>query len=422
MLGNAQGLGGILQKRDLTAPAIIRGDSKSTGKNALTPAGARLALTDLKEFKWLSGKVDLYRNVAEYLADPKANTDDKSDIKRESSVGGSIEGFYSARNRRIGLFIDNIKDANRMKVVMASHETYHAFMDIVLGTQAARQFHLSVWNEFKNGGNGIVGVQKFAEKHGLDPADIKREDYDTDEDYRKAVGDRKALAAEEWIAKHAENGKFTEAGLKGLWNKIVAIIRRGWLKIHPTAKLTDNDVAFMLRGTVGAKIREANQWAMQGKENIPAPMFRPYQDGISKLEKHFKQHPEAYGKFSIDTAGANLNDPADVARAAKMWAEMGTESPYFKRWFGDSKVVDANGKPLVVYHGTPVSHPFSLAYPILAEGFRETNSRRNTLPGSHPFEVKGGAPTEHLRKPEQLTIYKKLRLSYAEYYRIVTTP
>lgn len=29
-----------------------------------------------------------------------------------------------------------------------------------------------------------------------------------------------------------------------------------------------------------------------------------------------------------------------------------TETPAFKRWFGDSKVVDAQGKPLVVYHGT----------------------------------------------------------------------
>jgi len=29
-----------------------------------------------------------------------------------------------------------------------------------------------------------------------------------------------------------------------------------------------------------------------------------------------------------------------------------TETPAFKKWFGDSKVVDANGRPLVVYHGT----------------------------------------------------------------------
>jgi len=29
-----------------------------------------------------------------------------------------------------------------------------------------------------------------------------------------------------------------------------------------------------------------------------------------------------------------------------------TDTPEFKKWFGDSKVVDKNGKPLVVYHGT----------------------------------------------------------------------
>ena len=508
-----------------TVTLIVKSQGKPGAKGSLTAAGARTVLADtIKRFKGLVGKVDLYRNAAEYLADPKGHADDKADIKRESSIGGAIEGFYSPRTGLITIFTDNIKDANRMKVVMASHESYHAFMDTVLGTQAARQFHLSVWNEFKDGGDGIVGVREFAETHGIDVSDA----------------DGRALAAEEWVAKHAENGKFTEAGLKGLWNKIVAMIRRGWLKIHPTASLTENDVAFMLRGTVGAKIREANQWAMGNETKVQAPMFRPYQAGITKLEKHFKRHPEMYNnvlyslfrkgqrgqvlanegiskrgiealdnglfrgpdlakalgisqaalnqhlkqrgqewhhelndrgkmervdyydisaitpeelasamnhtlwlkwqkeknkkgvayseaeteeynrliderdnlldtpnkdglkqveqaladtaigrnlakresawrelknavasdtkwiesvldrqdgemRFSIETAGANLNDPADVTEAARLWAELGTESPYFKRWFGDSKVVDANGKPLVVYHGTEQS-------------------------------------------------------------------
>ena len=42
-----------------------------------------------------------------------------------------------------------------------------------------------------------------------------------------------------------------------------------------------------------------------------------------------------------------------VAEAAKLWNEKGIDSPYFKKWFGKSKVVDENGEPLVVYHGTP---------------------------------------------------------------------
>lgn len=48
-------------------------------------------------------------------------------------------------------------------------------------------------------------------------------------------------------------------------------------------------------------------------------------------------------------AGAERDELID---AAKEWKEKGTESKYFKNWFGDSKVVDENGQPLVVYHGT----------------------------------------------------------------------
>jgi hypothetical protein len=36
----------------------------------------------------------------------------------------------------------------------------------------------------------------------------------------------------------------------------------------------------------------------------------------------------------------------------KVGAEPQTDTPAFKRWFGDSKVVDKDGNPVVVYHGT----------------------------------------------------------------------
>lgn len=36
-----------------------------------------------------------------------------------------------------------------------------------------------------------------------------------------------------------------------------------------------------------------------------------------------------------------------------------TETPAFKAWFGDSKVVDADGNPLVVYHGTSAINDFN---------------------------------------------------------------
>lgn len=46
------------------------------------------------------------------------------------------------------------------------------------------------------------------------------------------------------------------------------------------------------------------------------------------------------------------NDPEIVGLAERAWQEAGTESPFFKAWFGNSKVVDDAGNPLEVFHGT----------------------------------------------------------------------
>lgn len=44
-------------------------------------------------------------------------------------------------------------------------------------------------------------------------------------------------------------------------------------------------------------------------------------------------------------------DPND-ANILNQSARLNTDTPEFRNWFGDSKVVDADGKPMVVYHGT----------------------------------------------------------------------
>ena len=62
---------------------------------------------------------------------------------------------------------------------------------------------------------------------------------------------------------------------------------------------------------------------------------------------------------------------------------MGTESPFFKAWFGDSKVVDEDGLPLPVYHGS--TEQFDI--------FDPTKSRANMdIQGSFfsPWEIDAG--------------------------------
>lgn len=70
-----------------------------------------------------------------------------------------------------------------------------------------------------------------------------------------------------------------------------------------------------------------------------------FQDLVDYYETNY---PEEFEQLA-QVAGAEEGEYTDALRE---WKEKGTESSYFKKWFGDSKVVDENGKPLVVYHGT----------------------------------------------------------------------
>jgi hypothetical protein len=55
---------------------------------------------------------------------------------------------------------------------------------------------------------------------------------------------------------------------------------------------------------------------------------------------------QAYAQHPIHVQGRQFAEQGGQA------LEQGPDTPAFKAWFGDSKAVDAAGKPLVVYHGT----------------------------------------------------------------------
>lgn len=84
-------------------------------------------------------------------------------------------------------------------------------------------------------------------------------------------------------------------------------------------------------------------------------------DDLADQEKFLQQKAEAAGYKTIDEFVDK--DYEGFAAAAKEWRDAypvdvmysnraAPDTREFKRWFGDSKVVDAKGKPLVVYHGT----------------------------------------------------------------------
>lgn len=67
----------------------------------------------------------------------------------------------------------------------------------------------------------------------------------------------------------------------------------------------------------------------------------------------------------LDEMGLDINAPdEEIKKAIDEYRKGGynqdqTKTPAFKKWFGDSKVVDKNGEPLVVYHGTMAKKKFN---------------------------------------------------------------
>jgi hypothetical protein len=78
-------------------------------------------------------------------------------------------------------------------------------------------------------------------------------------------------------------------------------------------------------------------WAVSTGRSIPYP------EGDERL-----QMQQAFQTLA-DTIQTKTDDAGNVAMFSR---SAPVQSEAFKKWFGDSKVVDADGKPLVVYHGT----------------------------------------------------------------------
>ena len=97
-----------------------------------------------------------------------------------------------------------------------------------------------------------------------------------------------------------------------------------------------------------------------------------------------------------------------------------TSTPRFKAWFGDSKVVDAEGKPLVVYHGT-ATPGFSMFDPAQArsEGgaffFSHSSLMKNPATNANGYATRrGGAVDDGAVMPVYLRMTNPLIAGFTE--------
>jgi hypothetical protein len=123
-------------------------------------------------------------------------------------------------------------------------------------------------------------------------------------------------------------------------------------------------------------------------DSLPAAIRKWVEDFIGYVKAWMVKR---YGKQLGEVTPAQLAAFAKLAvmdmaaeRRGEMFGALGTvfsaadpiNSPAFKRWFGKSKVVDANGNPLVVYHGSPSEFYSFDPYSSMDGGFYFTEARR----------------------------------------------
>ena len=137
-------------------------------------------------------------------------------------------------------------------------------------------------------------------------------------------------AAEEWFAEQAEQIN-TSPGipekLKSAWNRFQVMMRR-WLR---SLGLYGENAAVKL-GFGEPELRELLRRSLEAAQRGPGPQ--------SKGDKRF---------------------------ATTLGKQAQTQSEAFQKWFGDSKVVDSEGNPLMVYHGA--SSDFTVFQPHYAPGW-----------------------------------------------------
>lgn len=131
--------------------------------------------------------------------------------------------------------------------------------------------------------------------------------------------------------------------------KVKAALEGGWL-VHSEAdaRMTGATVYDRLVGGIGAE-------GVSGPEASSRKLASLGITGIKYLNGQSRAKGEGdYNYVVFDDAAIKILEVRE--RGPKYGKESRdvpqTETAAFKRWFGDSKVVDKDGKPLVVYHGT----------------------------------------------------------------------
>lgn len=225
--------------------------------------------------------------------------DNERTLKEQIEQAGAMDDVEGAHhNGEIYLFASGIASEERAEHVLATHEITHYGLRGTMGKglDSALQ-NIWLYNKEVRAKATVLRMQLGLTSNVSAVEEVLAEMKDSD--LVKLKGWRKMVQAfRDWAHK---------AGFDRIAAKLDGLIAKG---------MSDQEKADLF---VANMVNAARDWVRNGK---PA---RGYDPGTSML------------------GDANFSaKKSDV-----------TDTPAFRKWFGDSKVVDSDGKPIIVYHGSP---------------------------------------------------------------------
>lgn len=278
------------------------------------------------------------------------------------NVQGSLRGVYW--NDHIYLFSDNILNKqDAVRTLIHEGVVHYGLRSIMTNEQLGKFLDLTYHN--------FVNTQEWRDFQARRPEYFKTDD--------------KVTQAEEFIAYIAEQMKMSQLmrpSTKSVFNRIVSFLRNLLASFGVFEKITVKDIRDLI--TLSAKNLSRRRGdvdyiasTIKGLEVLTGDIEFP-SSGVMFGSEDVSMSAERVRQQYINTPMWHKAPNGEKSNLSPdQWCIVRT--PEFKAWFGDwelepgssSKVVDKNGEPLVVYHGTP------------SPGFTEFNTGQKDNYGQH---------------------------------------
>ena len=319
-------------------------------------------------------------------------------IQARREGGGDVEGYWDMAKNKVALIAANLDSPERAREV-ARHELIgHYGLENMLNDSADPGAMSALVKR-------VIRADKDGNKLIRDlGSQVDRSQPDLDEQRR----------AKEIIAIMAERN-IQNSITRRVYDAIRAFLKKiGFID----GDITDAKIANLLRQAqdylraVGRPMEHGQSAAAFAREDQT-----PLESGTPLTrEEVLAKQAENERAMKEDSKSSKLKEKDVTADQVDMFNEQGslsarsgnTESDAFKRWFNDSKVVDSNGKPLVVYHSTN-------ALPWGANNIGFSAFITDTSEGGAHFGTKDqansfGAGANRRIMPVYLSLKKPLRL------------